>query len=107
MEIKIHLPCRFQPISMSEPGGVYLMALSMILMSTCTISLASIWAKRNSPPLCTCRWYSALFRLMCRRASATTSSISSVDSRRFILPSSSRLTDSRFSTRLISHMASS
>ena len=99
-------PCRSQLISMSEPGGVYLIALSTILMMTCTIKCASICASRYSSPLWICRWCSALLRLMCRQRSATTSPISSVD-RSDHLPSLQRLTDNRFSTRLMSHMASS
>ena len=99
-------PCRSQLISMSEPGGVYLIALSTILMMTCTIKCASICASRYSSPLWICRWCSALLRLMPQRLSHhfTYQLCGQVQ---IHLPSSRRLTDNRFSTRLMSHMASS
>jgi len=94
-------------LEMPEASGVYLMALSTILMITCIIRRASIFTTRSSSGIS--REISCPLPRLARHASV--SGIISCNTSGSVwmdmTPFSMRVTKSKFSTRLISHSESS
>ena len=92
---------------MREPSGVYVTALFTRLMMTCMIRRPSIWAMSSGSSTSTRTSCSAALRFRWWNASRITSSTSSGSVLSVMVPLSSRVTTSRFSTRFTSHSASS